>query len=86
MTATTVGRPSFVDGIAGHGRARVRTLSSRHGPALTRAGDQILVVIALAGDAGALADLLVDEVAPPIDMGTCTVRLMEAPVSINFSS
>lgn len=29
-----------------------------------------------------IADLLVTDVAPPIDMGTCTVRLMEAPVSI----
>jgi len=33
-----------------------------------------------------IADLLVTEVAPPIDMGTCTVRLMEAPVSISLSS
>ena len=33
-----------------------------------------------------IANLLVTEVAPPIDMGTCTVRLMEAPVSINLSS
>jgi len=33
-----------------------------------------------------IADLLVTEVTPPIDMGTCTVRLMEAPVSINLSS
>ena len=33
-----------------------------------------------------IADLLVTEIAPPIDMGTCTVRLMEAPVSINLSS
>jgi ATP-binding protein involved in chromosome partitioning len=33
-----------------------------------------------------IANLLVTEVTPPIDMGTCTVRLMEAPVSINLSS
>lgn len=33
-----------------------------------------------------IADLLVTEIAPPIDMGTCTVRLMEAPVEINLSS
>jgi len=33
-----------------------------------------------------IADLLVTEVVPPVDMGTCTVRLMEAPVSINLSS
>jgi len=33
-----------------------------------------------------IATLLVNEVAPPIDMGTCTVRLMEAPVSINLGS
>lgn len=33
-----------------------------------------------------IADLLVTEIAPPIDMGTCTVRLMEAPVSITFGS
>ena len=33
-----------------------------------------------------IADLLVTEIAPPIDMGTCTVRLMEAPVAINLSS
>lgn len=33
-----------------------------------------------------IAELLVTEVAPPIDMGTCTVRLMEAPVSITFGS
>jgi len=31
-----------------------------------------------------IAELLVTEVCPPIDMGTCTVRLMEAPVSINL--
>ena len=33
-----------------------------------------------------IAELLVTEVTPPIDMGTCTVRLMESPVAINFSS
>ena len=33
-----------------------------------------------------IANLLVTEVTPPIDLGTCTVRLMEAPVSINLSS
>ncbi len=33
-----------------------------------------------------IANLLVTEIAPPIDMGTCTVRLMEAPVSIKFGS
>jgi len=33
-----------------------------------------------------IANLLITEVTPPIDMGTCTVRLMEAPVSINLSS
>ena len=33
-----------------------------------------------------IADLLVTEVTPPIDMGTCTVRLMEAPVAIKLSS
>lgn len=33
-----------------------------------------------------IADLLVTEITPPIDMGTCTVRLMEAPVSIKLSS
>ena len=33
-----------------------------------------------------IADLLVTEVVPPIDMGTCTVRLMEAPVSITSRS
>jgi len=42
------------------------------------------------GPAGAeinrIAELLVTEVAPPIDMGTCTVRLMEAPVSIKLGS
>jgi len=32
-----------------------------------------------------IAELLVTEIAPPIDMGTCTVRIMEAPVSINVS-
>jgi len=31
-----------------------------------------------------IAALLVTEVTPPIDMGTCTVRLMEAPVSITL--
>lgn len=33
-----------------------------------------------------IADLLVSEVTPPVDMGTCTVRLMESPVSISLSS
>ena len=33
-----------------------------------------------------IANLLVTEVTPPVDMGTCTVRLMEAPVSISLSS
>ncbi|MCL4116560.1 UNVERIFIED_CONTAM: hypothetical protein GTU68_000756 [Idotea baltica] len=33
-----------------------------------------------------IANLLVTEITPPIDMGTCTVRLMEAPVSISLSS
>jgi len=33
-----------------------------------------------------IANLLVTEITPPIDMGTCTVRLMEAPVSIKLSS
>ena len=33
-----------------------------------------------------IANLLVTEITPPVDMGTCTVRLMEAPVSINLSS
>ena len=33
-----------------------------------------------------IANLLITEIAPPIDMGSCTVRLMEAPVSIKFGS
>jgi ATP-binding protein involved in chromosome partitioning len=41
---------------------------------------------AAASELRRIADLLVTEVAPPIDMGGCTVRLMEAPVSIKLSS
>lgn len=33
-----------------------------------------------------IAELMVAEVVPPVDMGTCTVRLMEAPVTISLSS
>jgi len=33
-----------------------------------------------------IADLMVTEITPPVDMGSCTVRLMEAPVSISLSS
>ena len=33
-----------------------------------------------------IAELMVTEITPPIDMGTCTVRLMEAPVEISLSS
>jgi len=33
-----------------------------------------------------IAELLVTEVTPPVDMGTCTVRLMESPVEISLSS
>lgn len=33
-----------------------------------------------------IATLLVTEVTPPIDMGSCTVRLMEAPVTISSAS
>lgn len=29
-----------------------------------------------------IAELMVTEITPPVDMGTCTVRLMESPVSI----
>ncbi len=30
-----------------------------------------------------IADLMVTEITPPVDMGTCTVRLMESPVTIS---
>ncbi len=33
-----------------------------------------------------IAELMVTEITPPVDMGTCTVRLMEAPVEISLSS
>ncbi|MEM7095169.1 MAG: Mrp/NBP35 family ATP-binding protein [Actinomycetota bacterium] len=33
-----------------------------------------------------IAELMVTEVTPPVDMGTCTVRLMESPVEISLSS
>lgn len=39
-----------------------------------------------AAEINRIADLLVTEIAPPIDMGTCTVRLMEAPVTIKLGS
>jgi len=40
---------------------------------------------AAASEIRRIADLIVTDVAPPIDMGTCTVRLMEAPVAIKTS-